>query len=239
MINLSNFSSIFIANWKLNGNLDFIKEYYQKLLTNPNNCNIICSPVIYLNLLQTNEKNLFFGAQDVSVYNQGAYTGEVSAEMLQEKKTNFCLVGHSERRQYFQENNEIIKLKITNLINKNIVPVICVGETMEEKEKKITKSVLLRQLEEGLPDTSNYENTLIAYEPIWAIGTGYTPSLQDIQEVHEYIKKIDKKFNNFRVLYGGSVKSTNSRDINDLKSVDGCLIGGSSLKVEEFNKIIS
>ncbi len=239
MIKLSKFSSIFIANWKLNGNLAFIKEYYQKLLTNSNNCTIICSPAIYLNLLQTNEKNLFFGAQDVSIYNEGAYTGEISAEMIEESNSNFCLVGHSERRQYFKDTNETVRLKSINLINKNIIPVICVGETLEQKEKKITKSILSKQLEDGLPDMSNYENTLIAYEPIWAIGTGLTPSLEDIQEVHEFIKQIDKKLNNFQVLYGGSVKSSNSREINDLESVDGCLIGGASLKVEEFNRIIS
>ena len=104
------------------------------------------------------------------------------------------------------------------LANKNIIPVICVGETLEQKEKKITKSVLSKQLEEGLPELSNYENTLIAYEPIWAIGTGLTPSLEDIQEVHEFIKQIDKKLNNFQVLYGGSVKSSNSQEINDLES---------------------
>ncbi|MDC3132001.1 triose-phosphate isomerase, partial [Pelagibacteraceae bacterium] len=162
-----------------------------------------------------------------------------SAEMLKEKNTNFCLVGHSERRQYFNENNENVRIKSTNLINKNIIPVICIGETLEEKEKKITKSILSKQLEEGLPEISNYQNTLIAYEPIWAIGTGLTPSLEDIQEVHQHIKQIDKKLNNFQVLYGGSVKSTNSRDINALENVDGCLIGGSSLKVDEFNTIIT
>ena len=133
MIKLSNFSSIFIANWKLNGNLAFIKEYYQKLSTNSNNCTIICAPAIYLSILQTNAKNLFFGAQDVSIYNEGAYTGEISAEMLKEKKSNFCLVGHSERRQYFKDSNETVRFKSINLINKNIIPVICVGETLEQK----------------------------------------------------------------------------------------------------------
>ena len=239
MIKLSDFSSIFIANWKLNGNSPFIKEYYQKLSTNSNNCTIICAPAIYLSILQTNAKNLFFGAQDVSIYNEGAFTGEISAKMLKEKNSSFCLVGHSERRQYFKDSNETVRFKSINLINKNIIPVICVGETLEQKEKKITKSILSKQLEDGLPDMSNYENTLIAYEPIWAIGTGLTPSLEEIQEVHEFIKQIDKKLNNFQVLYGGSVKSSNSKEIIDLKSVDGCLIGGASLNVEEFNRIIS
>jgi Triosephosphate isomerase len=159
--------------------------------------------------------------------------------MLNENKTNFCIVGHSERRQLFNETNNNIKLKAINLIDKNIIPVICVGETLKEKESKITKSVLLKQLEETIPDIANIENTLVAYEPIWAIGTGLTPVLEEIQEVHEYIKQIDKKLNNFKVLYGGSVKPTNSININQLKSVDGCLVGGASLKVHDFNKIIS
>jgi len=238
MINLSNFSSIFIANWKLNGNLPFIKEYYQKLSTNSNNCTIICSPTIYLSNLQTNKKNLFFGAQDVSIYNEGAYTGEISAEMLKEKKSNFCLVGHSERRQYFKDTNETVRLKSINLINKNIIPVICVGETLEQKEKKITKSILSKQLEEGLPDISNYENTLIAYEPIWAIGTGLTPTIEEIDIVHQSIRKINNKISNYKIIYGGSVNAKNSHDIISLSDVDGALIGGASLKIDDFNKII-
>ena len=239
MINLANFSSIFIANWKLNGNIDFIKHYYQKLTTNNKNCVVVCSPSIYLNTLKTNGKNMFKGAQDVSIYKEGAYTGEISAEMLEDNKINFCLVGHSERRQYFSENNETVKLKSLNLIETNIIPVICIGETLKEKETNQTKEVLIKQINDSVPNISNSKNTIIAYEPIWAIGTGLTPTLEDIDEVHDFIKTIDKRFNTFKVLYGGSVKSSNSSDIVALKNVDGCLIGGSSLKVDEFNSIIS
>jgi len=239
MINLSSFSSIFIANWKLNGNIDFIKEYYQKLVTNPNNCVIICSSPIYLNKLSNNEKNLFSGAQDVSIHNEGAYTGELSAKMLSDCKIKFCIVGHSERRQNFNENNETVSQKSKNLIENNIIPIICIGETLEQKEKKITKEVLTKQILESIPEIANFDNALIAYEPIWAIGTGLTPSNGEIAEVHDFIKNINNKFNNFRVLYGGSVKASNSADINGLKNVDGCLVGGASLKVDEFNSIIS
>ena len=239
MINLANFSSIFIANWKLNGNIDFIKHYYQKLTTNNKNCVVVCSPSIYLNTLKTDGKNMFKGAQDVSIYKEGAYTGEISAEMLEDNKINFCLVGHSERRQYFSENNETVKLKSLNLIETNIIPVICIGETLKEKETNQTKEVLIKQINDSVPNISNSKNTIIAYEPIWAIGTGLTPTLEDIDEVHDFIKTIDKRFNTFKVLYGGSVKSSNSSDIVALKNVDGCLIGGSSLKVDEFNSIIS
>ncbi|MDC2979780.1 triose-phosphate isomerase, partial [Pelagibacteraceae bacterium] len=152
---------------------------------------------------------------------------------------SFCLVGHSERRQYFHDKNEIINKKSINLIENKIIPVICVGETLKEKENKLTKNVLVKQIEESVPEISNFDNTIIAYEPIWAIGTGLTPSLEEIEEVHSFIKNINETYNNFKVLYGGSVKAENSADINNLQNVDGCLVGGASLKVNEFNKIIS
>ena len=239
MINFDNFSSIFIANWKLNGDIQFIKEYYQKLIPSNNNCVVVCPPNIFLNQLKTNHSTLFSGAQDVSIYNEGAYTGEISAAMLNDNNIKFCIVGHSERRQHFNESNKAVNLKSINLIKNKIIPVVCIGETLEEKEKKITKDVLLNQINESIPAISNNQNTIIAYEPIWAIGTGLTPTLDDIDEVHSYIRNIDKKFNKFKILYGGSVKSSNSADINQIKNVDGCLIGGASLKVNEFNTIIS
>ncbi len=239
MIILDNFSSIFIANWKLNGNYDFIKEYYLKLSLNPNNCVVLCAPSIFLNRLETNETNLFSGAQDASTFIKGAYTGELSVSMLKDNNISFCLVGHSERRNHFKENNQIVNKKSKNLIDYKIIPIICVGETLEQKEKKMTKEILKKQIEESVPETANFKNALIAYEPVWAIGTGLTPTLKEIDEVHQYIKNLDKKFNNFKILYGGSVKPENSVDINSLKNVDGCLVGGASLKVEDFNSIIS
>ena len=239
MLNLANFSSIFIANWKLHGNIEFINQYYQKLSIKSNNCVVICSPSIYLNHLKTNSKNLFSGSQDVSIYNEGAYTGELSAAMLADNNINFSLVGHSERRQYFYESNEKVRSKSINLIENKIIPIICLGETLEQKEKKMTKEILTEQINQSVPEVSNFENTIIAYEPIWAIGTGLTPTINEIEDVHEFIKSISNKFKNFKVLYGGSVKASNSADINNLKNVDGCLIGGASLKVDEFNTIIS
>ena len=239
MLNLDKFPSIFIANWKLNGNIDYIKDYYQKLLINSNNCVVICSPGIFLNILKNNNENLFSGAQDVSIHNEGAFTGEISAKMLAENNIKFCLVGHSERRQHFKESNKSVNIKCKNLIENNIIPVICVGETLEEKQKKLTSTVLNKQIIECVPDNANFQNTIIAYEPIWAIGSGLTPSLDEIEQVHKFIKNLDKKFNNFKVLYGGSVKATNSGDITNLQTVDGCLVGGASLKVDEFNSIIS
>ena len=239
MINLDKYPSIFIANWKLNGNYSFLKDYYQKLNVNSDNCTIICSPSIYLKSLKGNNENLFCGAQDVSFYTEGAYTGELSASMLKDNNIDFCLVGHSERRQYFAETNNNVNIKSSNLIEENIIPVICIGETLEHKEKNLTEEILSTQIKDSIPNLANHQNALIAYEPVWAIGTGLTPTLDEINQVHELIKNFDTKFRNFKVLYGGSVKSTNSKEINDLNHVDGCLIGGASLKVDEFNIIIS
>ncbi len=239
MVNLDKYSSIFIANWKLNGNYSFLEDYYQKLNVNSDNCIIICSPSIYLKSLKGNNKNLFCGAQDVSSYKEGAYTGELSASMLSDNNIDFCLVGHSERRQYFTETNDNVSIKSLNLIEENIVPVICIGETLEQKEKKLTEEILSTQIKDSIPKSANHQNALIAYEPVWAIGTGLTPTLDEINQVHDLIKNFDTKFRNFKVLYGGSVKSSNSKEITRLSHVDGCLIGGASLKVDEFNTIIS
>ncbi|MDC3184370.1 triose-phosphate isomerase, partial [Pelagibacteraceae bacterium] len=200
---------------------------------------IICSPSIYLNSLKVNNENLFCGAQDVSFFKEGAYTGELSASMLKDNNIDFCLVGHSERRQYFAETNDNVKIKSSNLIEENIIPVICIGETLEQKEKNLTEEILYTQIKDGIPNLANHQNALIAYEPVWAIGTGLTPTLDEINQVHELIKNFDQKFTNFKVLYGGSVKSSNSKEITKLSHVDGCLIGGASLKVDDFNTIIS
>ncbi len=239
MINLDKYSSIFIANWKLNGNSLFLKDYYEKLKVNSNNCTIICSPSIYLKSLKGDKENLFCGAQDVSSFKEGAYTGELSAAMLKDNNIDFCLVGHSERRQYFAETSKNVNVKSKNLIEENIIPVICIGETLEQKENKLTEEILFTQIKNSIPISANQQNALIAYEPVWAIGTGLTPTLDEINQVHELIKNFDKKYINFKVLYGGSVKSSNSKEITQLNYVDGCLIGGASLKVDEFNKIIS
>ena len=239
MVNLDKYTSIFIANWKLNGNSLFLKDYFEKLKVNSNNCTVICSSSIYLKSLKTNNDHLFCGAQDVSFFKEGAYTGELSASMLRDNNIDFCLVGHSERRQYFAESNKNVNIKSSNLIEENIIPVICIGETLEQKENNLTEEILSIQIKDSIPDNANDQNVLIAYEPVWAIGTGLTPTLDEISKVHELIKNFDQKFINFKVLYGGSVKSSNSKEITELSYVDGCLIGGASLKVDEFNKIIS
>ena len=241
MIKLSKFSSIFVANWKLNGNLSFINQYLDSLKVNPSqlNCVIICPPTIYLNNFNSILKNCYLGSQDISKFESGAYTGEISSKSLNDFGVKFCIVGHSERRQYFNENNNDIKNKASKLIKNNIIPIICIGESLKQKNENKTIEVLSYQINNSIPPESNQHNTIIAYEPIWAIGTGLTPTIDEIENLHYLIRKNNIKIENFKILYGGSVNLQNSREIINLTNVDGALIGGASLKIDEFNQIIA
>ena len=240
MLKLSNFSSFFVANWKLNGNLQFIDQFISNIsLPNANSkCVVICPTAIHLDYLSKNKKGFYVGAQNVSEHEEGAYTGEISVRSLVETNVNFCIVGHSERRQIFREKDKDINLKSERLIANNVIPIICIGETLEQKEKGITNIILEEQLMNSIPSSSTFENTIIAYEPVWAIGTGLTPTIEEIDETHRFIRDHNDKFNKYKILYGGSVKASNAREITDLANVDGALIGGASLKSEEFTKII-
>jgi triosephosphate isomerase len=199
---------------------------------------VLCPTSIYLDYISHKKNNFFIGAQNVSQYEDGAFTGEISCDSLTDLKIDFCIVGHSERRQFFYEKNIDINLKLLNLINNKIVPIICVGETLQEKQNGKTNDVLEKQLLEGISKSSNSDNTIIAYEPVWAIGSGLTPTFEEINKTHEFIRTHNKKFNKYKILYGGSVKATNVKEIMSLPNVDGALIGGASLNSEEFKKII-
>ena len=240
MLKLSNFSSFFVANWKLNGNLQFIDQFISNIsLPNANSkCVVICPTAIHLDYLSKNKNGFYVGAQNVSEHEEGAYTGEISVRSLIETNVDFCIVGHSERRQIFKEKDQDINLKSERLVANNVIPIICIGETLEQKEKGITNTVLEEQLMNSIPSSSTFENTIIAYEPVWAIGTGLTPTIDEIDETHRFIRDHNDKFNKYKILYGGSVKASNAREITDLANVDGALIGGASLKSEEFTKII-
>ena len=240
MIKLSDFSSFFVANWKLNGNFQFIDEFINNLMLpkDPSKCVVICPTAIHLDYISKNKNGFYVGAQNVSEHEEGAYTGEISVHSLSDLNVNFCIIGHSERRQIFKEKNEEINLKSERLIDNGLIPIICIGETLEQKEKGITKKVLEEQLMNSVPSSSNFENTIIAYEPVWAIGTGLTPTIEEIDETHRYIREHNDKLNKYKILYGGSVKANNAREITGLLNVDGALIGGASLKSEAFSKIL-
>lgn len=231
-----------IANWKMsiyNAQIDkFFKDF--KRAQFPGNITYgVSVPSVYLQktALVLKKINWLAGGQNVAFAESGAYTGENSAKMLKEVGTDFCLVGHSERRTYFNEDNQTINKKIKRLISNDIRPLLCIGETLEEYENKQTKKVLLKQLKECLDDIQDISNIIIAYEPVWAIGTGKTASTKDIKTNIQYIKQVIQKMFNGKtvpVLYGGSVKPGKSADIFKIDCVDGALVGGASLNCADF-----
>jgi len=241
MIKIKSFSSFFIANWKLNGDFKFIDQFIDDLKTPKDNskCVVICPTSIHLDYLRRKKNNFYVGAQNVSEHEEGAYTGEISCNALSDLSIDFCIIGHSERRQLFNETNTDVSLKSSRVIEYKIVPIVCIGETLQEKENGKTNDVLSTQLEESIPLSSSSENTIIAYEPVWAIGTGLTPSLEEINKTHEFIKNHNSKFADYKILYGGSVRANNAKEIVSLLNVDGALIGGASLKSDDFTKIIA
>jgi len=242
MLKINNFDKIIAANWKLNGSFEFISKYLENLDNNnlnPRICGIICPPSVYFEKFSLKIKPLYLGSQDCSKYEKGSYTGEISSSMLSDLDCQFCIIGHSERRQCFDETNLDIRMKAENLMKFDINPIICVGETLEEKKLGKTKEVLYEQISNSLPLNSSNHHLIVAYEPIWAIGSGLTPSLQEINDMHFFLKKEINGFQNFKILYGGSVKSNNAKEIMDLKNVDGVLVGGASLDGKEFIKILN
>ena len=240
MIKINSFSSFFIANWKLNGDFKFIDQFIDNLKVPKDNfkCIVICPTSIHLDYLRCKKNNFYVGAQNVSEHQDGAFTGEISCDALLDLNIEFCILGHSERRQLFYETNNEVCLKASRVIDHKIIPIVCIGETLEEKENGKTNDVLSKQLEDSIPISSNSDNTIIAYEPVWAIGTGLTPTLEEINTTHEFIKNHNSKFANYKILYGGSVKANNAKEIVSLSNVDGALIGGASLKADDFSKII-
>ena len=240
MIKLTDFSSFFVANWKLNGNFQFIDQFINNLSLpkDHSKCVVICPTSIHLDYISKNKNGFYVGAQNVSEHEEGADTGEISVNSLLDLNINFCITGHSERRQIYKEKDNESNLK-SDILNKNsVIPIICIGETLEQKEKGITNIVLQEQLMNSIPISSSFENTIIAYEPVWAIGTALTPTIEEIDETHQFIREHNDKLNKYKILYGGSVKASNAKEISDLPNVDGALIGGASLKSEEFTRII-
>ena len=246
---------IIIGNWKLN--LDHLEaiQLLQKLNYSLNTdidekISIVIAPShTSLRSIQTiidaDKLNIFLSSQDVSMFNDGAYTGEVSTHQLAKLNISYCIVGHSERRQHFNETDEIINVKVNNLINKEITPIICFGESNDQRTDGNYMDFLINQIENSTKGLrkDKVDEIIFAYEPIWAIGTGQNASLQDIVEVISKVKEfISKKsfFNDEKIkfIYGGSVSPDNSNEILNSKIIDGALVGGASLDVDKFIKII-
>lgn len=237
---------IFAANWKMNKTIaeaeSFAKEFV-KLTPNPRHKVLIFAPFLSIQMLAKffDKKKVFIGAQNLHQSEKGAFTGEISAEMLKEVGASAVIIGHSERRQFFAETNQTINEKIKTALANGFVVVFCVGETLEEREKGKTKIVLQRQITEGLEGIDRPQNVVVAYEPVWAIGTGKTATIKMIEETHTLIANETKKlFNkNVPVLYGGSVNEKNFEAIVQANGVDGALVGGASLSAEKFAQMVN
>lgn len=227
-----NFMKIIVANWKMNGSKRLVSEYKQALKTLNKNKIIVCPPSVLIKEFEN--FNHFLGAQNCYFKDSGAFTGENSPKLLKEMGCEYVILGHSERREFFLESDELIFQKHEAAVKNNLVPIVCIGEKKDERSQ--WKQVLGKKL-------SFYKNlplglqTVFAYEPIWSIGTGLISEIEEICEVVSFIKEYLQ--GNFSVIYGGSVNSNNSRSILDCKNIDGVLIGGASLKIEEFLKIVS
>ena len=208
---------------------------------------IVCPPFPYLELVQdaAEDVEFFVGAQNVSKFDNGAYTGEVSAQMLQSMNVDYCIVGHSERRKYFFETNQDVAEKVNKLLAVDITPIVCVGESLEDREAGKHFDVIREQVSQGLFHLSAeaMEKVIIAYEPVWAIGTGKTATKEQAQEIHAFIRNMlaekysDDTAQEVSILYGGSCNAKNAKDLFAQQDVDGGLIGGASLKAADFIEI--
>ena len=185
------------------------------------------------------------GAENVSWADSGAFTGEISADMLKEIGVEYVIIGHSERRQYFGETDETVNMRLKQALAKGLKPIVCVGETLTEREKNKTRKVLKKQILEGFKDVTDFSNIVIAYEPVWAIGTGKTATAEDANKTIGFIRSLVKKTwgaevaKALRIQYGGSMKPSNAKELMAMRHIDGGLIGGASLKAEDFASIVN
>ncbi|MEC7800687.1 MAG: triose-phosphate isomerase [Verrucomicrobiota bacterium] len=240
------------GNWKMNTtaseSVDLISEI-NSLVGQQSQVQVcICPPFTSIQKSSSlvEQSEVLLGAQNMSAEPSGAFTGEISAEMLRDLYVNFVILGHSERRQYFGETNESINLKVLTAVQNNLKPIYCIGETLEERESEKTLEVVKAQVQEGLANfpLSEVDNLVLAYEPVWAIGTGKTATDEMAQEVHAYVRGLlvdlfgDAAGSGIRILYGGSMKPENAAGLLSQPDVDGGLIGGASLNAKSFCAIV-
>lgn len=243
---------VIAGNWKMNmlpdETIKFIDEI-APLVKDTENEVILCVPYtdLFYALLTAQNTNIKIGAQNMHWEEKGAFTGEVSGKMLKAIGVKYVIIGHSERRQYFAETDESVNKKIKAAFENNLNPIVCVGETLEQREEGKTEEIITNQTSLALEGLTNEQvkNTIIAYEPIWAIGTGKTATSEDANNSIKAIRKeIEKNYGKevaeeVIIQYGGSVKSQNAKELFTTSDIDGGLVGGASLKVEEFSKIVN
>ena len=242
---------VIIGNWKMNKDLDeakkLVKEIVSEKLDNGVE-KVICVPFVYVTevnkLLEGSDVGL--GVQNMYFENKGAFTGEISPIMLKSCGVSYVILGHSERRTIFNETDEMINKKVKSALQNNLIPILCCGETLEERNLEIEKEVVEKQIRNTLDDISvnDIEKVIIAYEPIWAIGTGLTASSDDAENMIKFIREIlydiyGNLSENIRIQYGGSVKPNNIKDLMQKENVDGALVGGACLESASFCALIN
>jgi triosephosphate isomerase len=239
---------IVAGNWKMNKKFAEAEELLNELEDaledqTPSNVDVIvCPPSLYLELSTEFSEVVSVGAQDVSKHENGAFTGEISASMLNSMQVEYCIVGHSERRKYHNETDADIAQKTNVLLKNEIIPIVCCGEVLDEREKNIHFDVVKKQISESLfhLDPLDFAKIIIAYEPVWAIGTGRTATPEQAQEMHAFIRKVvEEKYGKeiakkLPILYGGSCNAKNAKELFSQTDVDGGLIGGASLVAQDF-----
>ncbi|MFC2107451.1 triose-phosphate isomerase [Bacteroidota bacterium] len=246
---------IIAGNWKMNKTFqdadDLLIEITEELLDLDLKGVevVVCPPSVYLELATDAAENypISVGAQNISDKSFGAYTGEISAPMLKSMNVDYCIIGHSERRQYFNESNEQLKQKVYQALENDVIPIFCIGELLDQRQAGNHFKVIEKQLEESVFNLEDFDfqKLVIAYEPVWAIGTGVTASPAQAEEMHTYIRSlIEKKYNKdisegTTILYGGSCNPSNAAELFSIKDVDGGLIGGASLNAGDFLEIIN
>ena len=240
---------IIVGNWKMNKTIAATKAFVEAVdpeVTDKADWGI-ATPYLALQTAKAGAKNLIVAAENVHFKDSGAYTGEVSVEMLKEIGVEWVILGHSERRQYFAETDETVNKKIKAAFLNNLKPIVCVGETLEQREAGIQYDIITEQTKKALDGLTEEQaaNTIIAYEPIWAIGTGKTATKEDANDacrkIREKIAEIYGQNVAERVIiqYGGSMKPENAKELLEMSDIDGGLIGGASLKAETFEKIVN
>lgn len=234
---------IIVGNWKMNKDKSetekFLNEFSKKSFElNKNTIYGIAVPSINIEIfLNLKTKDMKISSQDISQFESGAYTGEISPSMLKSYKVDFAVIGHSERRMYHKETNEVVNAKAVSALKNNITPIICVGETLEQYESKKSKDVVKEQIEKSLKGL-DLSKIVVAYEPVWAIGTGKTATFEYAQEICKYIRSLTKS-NEMLIQYGGSVNGGNIKQLLEQPDIDGALVGGASLEVDSFISLIS
>lgn len=234
------------ANWKMNGRAAEVSAFAAALSALPTEAEkVFAPPAVYLHIAQQANKGFALSAQTAAAFADGAFTGEIGMSMLTDMGCQYVILGHSERRALYGETDKVIFEKVQAALANDITPILCIGETDEENQTGQTEAVMAEQLSRTLTvlTPAQKQRVVIAYEPVWAIGTGRTPSLEDVQSIHEKIRYLfsqndDTISHSVRILYGGSVKPDNAAAIFALPDVDGGLVGGASLTIESFEKII-